>query len=1246
MTAGASGELGGRLAWELFFMPCPSSPRPPRCLLLLIVAFLGLPGFGAASAAAAEAAVEIRGTVVGANGAGQAGVVASLEPVLDGRERGLQALVAGSGSDSGLEPVDRHRTGEDGGYLLLAPEPGMWRVVLEAPGRVPVERRLVPLFENTTLPTVQLPEDVGLAVTVEGPEGRPVAGARVTGILATTSPVSRFLSGGGWRRHGTAATTGPTGRLLLPRAEDEVLAVRAWAPAFLPAEVTSGGDGEPATLRLAAGRERVLRVLDPAGQALPGVLVGLAGSGEAVGTTDEEGRLAAVLPADGPLELVLDAGGGWRQEVRLEPDSPVGDEGAVAGDGALEVTLPAPVLLTGTVVDAEGGAPLAGALVWPRGEAGAAVKSDGEGAYEMIVGSPPEEVSGAAAGFRTAAVRPADARAGRVPELRLPPAVVLAGTVSDAAGEPVPGARIRLRTPAHPGITWEGGFGGEVPGATSDAQGHFRAVGLDAGVVHLLRVEAPGFSELEQAVEPPARLALELERGGGLTGRVTDPYAAPVAGARVRLFAAPKEADTLVLQVRDGEQLADHETHTDADGGFVVDTVAAGVYDLRIDAAGLAPLRRMGIEVPRGERHDLGRLVAEPAVAVAGRVVDGDGEPVAGARVSVNPFSPYRGWRGSRSVYVFASGPSAASAQVGGVVTDEEGHFRLGGLAAEELVDLDVDHTRHRSRKVDGVAPPVDDLEIELDIGVRVTGRVLDSSGRPVPAAQVRLRTKSNVQTSGGQSTRSSGHSALSDEEGRFDEAGLAPGILDLTAMSGDLSPAAAGPFNTESGDHVGPVELVLGEPVELHGTLYGLDGEPVPGVRVAASSTTSDDSRARLSRNQSARTGPAGRYRFRGLPAGEYELSAQAGAGRAEATVRLGEESRRIDLQMEDHRALTGRVLRSDGGPAVEPELRIQPLDGEGHGQGEAPAVFLRGAEDGSFAWSDPPAGTHRVVATAGEERGVVEIDVGRNPRRDVVVQLRPGAEVRGHVDGVEPSEVQRVQVSARPSEGGRLRFGRTGHRGDYRVGGLTPGVWTVTAVLPGVGRAEGEVDVRDPGESLLLDLEIAGGTRVSGRVTLDGEPLPGAHVELSRIGGEAALRRHTNALHDGSFRIAGLEDGRYRLRVAGDFAAPRWLREVDLTGGEELFLDLESVAVSGRVVARDGGPVAGARVALGPAGDDQGNFSTLVLADELGLFRLPRVLPGSYVLRVEAPGFEAVETGLPVDVLDVGGLEVVLGR
>lgn len=911
-------------------------------------------------------------------------------------------------------------------------------------------------------------------------------------------------------------------------------------------------------------------------------------------------------------------------------------------EGAIEVTLDAPMLLTGRVVDAESETPLAGALVWPRGEPGAAVSSGEDGSYEMIAGTVPGEVAGAAAGFRMAAVRAQDARAGRVPLLRLPPQVVLAGTLTDVASEPVPGARIRLRAPARPGLTWDGGFGGEVPGATSDGEGHFRAVGLDPGTVYLLRVEAAGFPALEQAVEPPARLALVLERGGGLAATVTDPYGEPVAGARVRLFPAPAEAERLSLQLRDGDLLAEHETRTGAAGRFVLREVAAGAYDLRIDAPGLAPLRRMGVEVPRGELRDLGRLAAEPAVAVAGRVVDGEGEPVAGARVSVDPFSPYREWRGTRSVYVFSSGVTPPNHQVGGVVSDGEGRFRLGGLAAGELVDLDVEHDRYQSRSVPGVEPPAEDLEIELDSGVRVTGRVLDPSGRPVPAAHVRLRGESVIQTSGGSSTHSYSRAEISDEDGRFDVAGLTPGRLRVEALSGDMSPAAAGPFTAANGDRIGPLELVLGEPAVLEGTLYGLDGEPVPGVEVTARRSTSPDPGVRRTRTRSARTGPAGAYRLPGLAPGDYSLTAETGTARAVARVEMGRASRRLDLQLEEHRALGGRVIGADGGPAVEPRLEIFSLESDG----DALTAALRGAEDGSFVWSDPPLGAHRIVATAGEQRGVLDVEVTERPPRDLVVRLRPGAEVRGRIDGVAPDRVQRVQVAARPAAGGRLRFGRTDHRGGYRVGGLTPGAWTVTADLPGVGRAEGGVEIADAGETAVLDLELDGGTRVSGRVTLDGEPVAGAHVELAPIGSEASASRVTNARHDGSFQIAGLEAGRHRVRVAGDFAAPRWLREVDLSGDEELYLDLEGVEVSGRVLAPDGAPVAGARVALGPPGEGRDTFFMVLRSDELGLFRFAEALPGSYVLRVEAPGFEAVETPLRVDVLDVGGLEILLGR
>lgn len=1217
--------------------------RPVRRRLALLTLLI-LPAAGPVATAATPGGsrIEIRGAVKAPAGEHRAGATASLEPVVDRYRRGLRALAG----HAGPQPVDSYRTGEDGTFLLVAPEPGMWRVVIEAPGRVPVERRLTPLFEDTSLPAVELPEDTGVTVTVVDPEGRPVPRARVRWTSPSTSPMPRGLGNRGWSPHGGLGTTNAGGRLHLPRAEGQTVVARAWASGLLPSqpEVLDDDAGSTATLRLPAGRRRVLRVRDPAGQSIAGVLVTLAGPGVELGTTDEQGRLAAILPASGAVDLLLDAGGGWRRQATLElqaPDPAV--EGATGADSRtdgdpLEVTLDAPVLLTGRVVDGSQGSPLAGALVWPRGEPGAAVESGEDGGYEIIAGGAPDEMVGAAAGHRVAAVRAEDAPAGRIPLLRLPPAAVLAGTLSDPSGEPIPGARIRLRTPPHPGLTWDGGFGAEAPGATSDDRGRFRAVGLDAGTVYLLRVEADGFPAVEQPVEPPARLDLVLERGGGLTAAVTDPYGAPVAGARVRLFPAPEEAERLTLQLRDGDLVAEHETHTDHEGRFVLDPVATGTYDLRIDAPGLAPLHRMGVEVPGNQRHDLGRLTAEPAVAVEGRIVDGEGEPVAGARVSVDPFSPYRGWSGNRSVYTFSPGGS----QLRGVVSDDDGRFRLGGLAAGVLVDLEVAHDRHQDRKVEGVEPPVEDLEIELAAGVRVTGRVLDSSGRPVRAAQVQVRGESAVHTSAGTSTHSFSSAEITDRDGRFDVAGLKADTLSVEARSGDLSPASAGPFAVEDGDRVGPLELVLGEPMILSGTVFGADGEPVPGANVTAVRRTTPDANTERTWQSSVRTGPAGRYRIRGLPAGTYALSAEAGATRAEATIEIDRQSRRLDLQLEEHRALTGRVLRSDGGPAVRPRIEVRSTEAGDDGG----STTLRGTEDGSFVWSDPPVGVFRLLATAGEERGVLKVDVGPRPPRGVTVRLRPGAEVRGRIEGVEPAAAHRVQVSARPVDGGRLHFGRTDHRGDYRVGGLLPGEWLVTARLAGVGRAEERIRISEPSETVLLDLELDAGTRVYGSVTLDGEPLAGAHVELMPVEAGPSASRSTNALHDGSFEIAGLETGRHRLRVAGDFAAPGWLREVDIAGDEELFLDLESVEVSGRVLAPDGTPVDGARVALGPPGDGRGNQFLVVVSDERGLFRIPAALPGSYVLRADAPGHQPTETPLRVDVLDVGGLEIVLGQ
>src|SRR5688572_17346305 len=71
---------------------------------------------------------------------------------------------------------------EQGEFLVVAPEAGMWRLTIRAPGFVSVERRLAPLLEPIDLSDARLDRDAGLRVSVTDSSGNPVAGAWVEAV--------------------------------------------------------------------------------------------------------------------------------------------------------------------------------------------------------------------------------------------------------------------------------------------------------------------------------------------------------------------------------------------------------------------------------------------------------------------------------------------------------------------------------------------------------------------------------------------------------------------------------------------------------------------------------------------------------------------------------------------------------------------------------------------------------------------------------------------------------------------------------------------------------------------------------------------------------------------------------------------------------------------------------------------------------------------------------------------------------
>ena len=85
-----------------------------------------------------------------------------------------------------------------------------------------------------------------------------------------------------------------------------------------------------------------------------------------------------------------------------------------------------------------------------------------------------------------------------------------------------------------------------------------------------------------------AASASAQEFRGSITGRVLDPSTAAVPSARIIFVNAGTNASAAVF--------------SDSDGNYAIPYVAAGVYDITVEAAGFKKLSRRGVEVRVGDK--------------------------------------------------------------------------------------------------------------------------------------------------------------------------------------------------------------------------------------------------------------------------------------------------------------------------------------------------------------------------------------------------------------------------------------------------------------------------------------------------------------------------------------------------------------------------------------------------------------------------------------------------------------------
>jgi RNA polymerase sigma factor (sigma-70 family) len=603
-------------------------------------------------------------------------------------------------------------------------------------------------------------------------------------------------------------------------------------------------------------------------------------------------------------------------------------------------------------------------------------------------------------------------------------------------------------------------------------------------------------------------------------------------------------------------------------------------------------------EPPRADKTTVPAADPPDGRPVSGRVLDPDGKPVAGAKVYVpalrSPLPAAPGdveirttaTSGADGRFTIAASPLGSSLPSAFVIAYVPGY----GVAWAEIQDVRADQ-------------PIGELTLRLTRDVPVTGRVINTEGRPMRGASVSLaavhtppddnlddylanwkRDVRNVLFSPKQRldfpiSRITGPTTT-DRDGRFTLRGAGAERIARVLVDGGGEARALVSVVTRPGFDPKPYNdlllrkendvlrvgnrfrglfapdfTVITEPGrQLTGVVTDADtGEPVAGCRLSAFVRLGDVLRCE--------TDARGRYRLDGVPKDSkgYRVSVYPPPG---TDYLLPEDPStsdveglapvRLDAKLKKGQVVVGRLVDKQTGKGVKGGVRFAPLP-ENKFFGTRPE-YNRYATDRSPESTDAE-GRFRVVTIPGP----------------ALLMAKSYASEKLGGEDIDPYR------GAKPDPDRKDLFQRDGS------GWYFNGVQNAVEILEGFNAVK-VVDVKETGETAVGELSFDRGVTVRLEVRApDGKPLAGA-----RVAGIAECWRRTVRLTEPAGTVYSLDPAKPRTLIF--FHPERHLGgTVTVDPGESgpVVAKLGPLGrVTGRLLDTDGQPLAGATVAAVPTG------------------------------------------------------------
>jgi protocatechuate 3,4-dioxygenase beta subunit len=454
------------------------------------------------------------------------------------------------------------------------------------------------------------------------------------------------------------------------------------------------------------------------------------------------------------------------------------------------------------------------------------------------------------------------------------------------------------------------------------------------------------------------------------------------------------------------------------------------------------------------------------------------------------------------------------------------------------------------------------------------------SADEPVAGADVELRSTLSW-------------SARTDGKGEAVLAGVGSGWRTLVVRATGYAPSSR-MITSAQATPESRIVVQLERGAAVGGRVISPAGEPIAGARVWATSV-SEPFPTIDPRLDAAVSDAKGRWQMPALPAGSFRFTAAHDAHSETTTAPHAFDGSTakddVVIKLEPGGTITGTVVDGGGKPVAGASVRATGVGRVFWGLARETIAD----EQGTFALSGLPRRSFELVARHADRASeLVPADLTASGQAKVTLALAIDGAIAGTVVDSGGDPVADAQLFVEPRWSGSrdersvwrsrgVPMASADREGSFRIGGLPRGTYRIHAARAGadIGLLQLSSGVEaSPGDSAVR-IVVPAHAVITGKVAFADGSAPGAFS----VGVGPSLEMPFSTKH-GRFSISAVA-GKHNIIVSGPSILTRTVPDVEIAESDETDIGTITVergrSVSGRVVDRDGVPVAGAKVAAG---------------------------------------------------------------